>query len=219
MAHTAEYDEDMFDAVIGVNVKGVFLGLRMYCRSCCSRSAVLSSTPLGRRVGCDARDAGYVASKHAVIGLTKTAAARSPPRCAGQCGLPGPVDTRMIHSLEAQLNPPTRRASATATVGDPDGPLRQPGRNANTVLFLCSDLASAITGAQYVIDGGRTATGGAVTQRCRADRGGSPSLAALPSVVSDPSRTGTSSDRGCRPAAYWIAPNSPCVSPSMPSEK
>ena len=35
---------------------------------------------------------------------------------------------------------------------------------AGTVLFLCSDLASAITGAQYVVDGGRTATGGAVTQ-------------------------------------------------------
>jgi enoyl-[acyl-carrier-protein] reductase (NADH) len=35
---------------------------------------------------------------------------------------------------------------------------------ANTVLFLCSDLASAITGAQYVIDGDRIATGGAVTQ-------------------------------------------------------
>ena len=34
----------------------------------------------------------------------------------------------------------------------------------NTVLFLCSDLASAITGAQYVVDGARTATGGAVTQ-------------------------------------------------------
>jgi len=39
-----------------------------------------------------------------------------------------------------------------------------PEEIANTVLLLCSDLASAITGAQYVIGGGRTATGGAVTQ-------------------------------------------------------
>ena len=46
----------------------------------------------------------------------------------------------------------------------PIGRYVAPDEIANTVLFLCSDLASAITGARYVIDGGRTATGGAVTQ-------------------------------------------------------
>jgi enoyl-[acyl-carrier-protein] reductase (NADH) len=49
---------------------------------------------------------------------------------------------------------------AALPVGDPD----RPDEIANTVLFLCSDLASAITGAQYVVDGARTANGGAVTQ-------------------------------------------------------
>ena len=43
-AHTAEYDEDMFDAVIGVNVKGVFPACVTSCRSCCSRNAAPSST-------------------------------------------------------------------------------------------------------------------------------------------------------------------------------
>jgi NAD(P)-dependent dehydrogenase (short-subunit alcohol dehydrogenase family) len=78
---------------------------------------------------------------------------------------PGPVDTRMIHSLEAQLNP-----ADPASVGRryqsaiPIGRYVMPEEIASTVLFLCSDLASAITAAQYVVDGGRTATGGAVTQ-------------------------------------------------------
>jgi NAD(P)-dependent dehydrogenase (short-subunit alcohol dehydrogenase family) len=101
-----------------------------------------------------------------VIGLTKTAAgevARQGIRVNAVC--PGPVDTRMIHSLEAQLNP-----ADPASVGRryqsaiPMGRYVAPEEIANTVLFLCSDLAAAITGAQYVVDGGRTATGGAVTQ-------------------------------------------------------
>ena len=45
----------------------------------------------------------------------------------------------------------------------PLGRYAMPEEIANTVVFLCSDMASGITGAQYVVDGGRTATGGAVT--------------------------------------------------------
>ena len=78
---------------------------------------------------------------------------------------PGPVDTRMIHSLESQLNPANPQA-----VGDryknaiPSGRYTTPEEIASMVVFLCSDLASNTTGGQFVVDGGRTATGGAVTQ-------------------------------------------------------
>ena len=101
-----------------------------------------------------------------MIGLTKTASgevAKSGVRVNAVC--PGPVDTRMIHSLEQMIDPsdPARvnRAYQSAI---PLGRYVNPEEIAATVLFLCSDVAAAITGAQYVVDGGRTATGGAVTQ-------------------------------------------------------
>jgi NAD(P)-dependent dehydrogenase (short-subunit alcohol dehydrogenase family) len=107
----------------------------------------------------------YVASKHAVIGLTKTAAgevARQGVRVNAVC--PGPVDTRMIHSLEKMLNPDDPESVNRRYQGAiPSGRYTTPEEIANVVLFLSSDLASNITGAQYVVDGGRTATGGAVT--------------------------------------------------------
>jgi NAD(P)-dependent dehydrogenase (short-subunit alcohol dehydrogenase family) len=166
-AHTAEYDEAQFDAVINVNVKGVFLGLRHVLPVMLQqqRGAIVNTASVAGLVATPGMPA-YVASKHAVIGLTKTAAgevARHGIRVNAVC--PGPVDTRMIHSLEAQLNP-----ADPASVGRryqsaiPMGRYVQPEEIAATVLFLCSDAASAITGAQYVVDGGRTATGGAVTQ-------------------------------------------------------
>src|SRR5919205_2660610 len=164
--HTAEYDEAMFDQVIGVNVKGVFLGLRHVLPEMLrQKSGVIVNTASVAGLVATPGMPAYVASKHAVIGLTKTAAgevAKSGVRVNAVC--PGPVDTRMIHSLEQQLNP-----SDPAMVGRryqsaiPMGRYVMPDEIANTVLFLCSDLAAAITGAQYVVDGGRTATGGAVT--------------------------------------------------------
>src|SRR5215471_15734845 len=167
LAPTAEYEEAVFDAVIGVNVKGVFLGLRHVLPEMIRQGsgAVVNTASVAGLVATPGMPA-YVASKHAVIGLTKTAAgevARQGIRVNAVC--PGPVDTRMIHSLEAQLNPSDPASiSRRYQSAIPMGRYVAPEEIANTVLFLCSDLASAITGAQYVIDGGRTATGGAVTQ-------------------------------------------------------
>jgi NAD(P)-dependent dehydrogenase (short-subunit alcohol dehydrogenase family) len=169
-AHTAEYDEDMFDTVIGVNVKGVFLGLRhvlpVMLRQ--KRGAVVNTASVAGLVATPGMPA-YVASKHAVIGLTKTAAgevARHGVRVNAVC--PGPVDTRMIHSLEAQISPADPASvSRRYRSAIPLGRYVTTDEIANTVLFLCSDFAAAITGAQYVVDGGRTATGGAVTQAIR----------------------------------------------------
>src|ERR1700761_6856189 len=165
-AYTAEYDEDMFDTVIGVNVKGVFLGLRHVLPVMLQqkRGAIVNTASVAGLVATPGMPA-YVASKHAVIGLTKTAArevARSGVRVNAVC--PGPIDTRMIHSVESMLNPNNPGSGGERYQSNiPIGRYGTPDEVANLVLFLCSALAGNITGAQYVVDGGRTATGGAVT--------------------------------------------------------
>jgi NAD(P)-dependent dehydrogenase (short-subunit alcohol dehydrogenase family) len=153
VAPTAEYDEAVFDQVIAVNVKGVFLGLRHVLPALLKQQAgaIVNTASVAGLVATPGMSA-YVASKHAVLGLTKAAAgevARSGVRVNAVC--PGPIDTRMIHSLESQLNPGNPASVGTAE------------EVANVVLFLCSDLAGNVTGAHYVIDGGRSATGGSVT--------------------------------------------------------
>ena len=167
IAPTVDCDDAMFDTVMAVNVKGVFLGMKYVLRQMIDQGgggAVVNTASTAGLIGSPGMPA-YVASKHAVIGLTKTASgevARQGIRVNAVC--PGPIDTRMIHSLEAQLNP-----ANPSGVGDryqsaiPIGRYGLPEEIANTVLFLCSGLASNITGAQYVVDGGRTATPGAVT--------------------------------------------------------
>jgi NAD(P)-dependent dehydrogenase (short-subunit alcohol dehydrogenase family) len=170
LAPTAEYDEAMFDQVMSVNVKGVFLGLRhvlpVMLRQ--QRGTVVNTASVAGLVATPGMPA-YVASKHAVIGLTKAAAgevARAGIRVNAVC--PGPIDTRMIRSLEAMLNPSDPGAvSQRYQSAIPLGRYGTAEEIANTVLFLCSDLASNITGGQYVVDGGRTATGGAVTNVVR----------------------------------------------------
>ena len=70
----------------------------------------------------------------------------------------------MIHSVIGQISPSEAAAVAQRyAAAIPLGRFCTADEIANTVMFLCSDYASGITGAQYVIDGGRTATGGAVT--------------------------------------------------------
>ena len=167
VAPTHEYDEDMFDRVMSVNVKGVFLGMRhvlpVMIRQ--GRGSVVNTASIAGLVGTPGMPA-YVASKHAVIGLTKSASgevARMGIRV--NCICPGPIDTRMIQSLQTMLNPNDPGAvGARYQSAIPLGRYGTAEEVANLVIFLSSDLASNITGAQYVVDGGRTATGGAVTQ-------------------------------------------------------
>jgi NAD(P)-dependent dehydrogenase (short-subunit alcohol dehydrogenase family) len=160
--------DHLFARILEINVTGTWAVTRTLLPHLGPGARIINTASVWGKSAA-AGFSAYVASKHAVIGLTKTAAgevARQGIRVNAVC--PGPVDTRMIHSLEAQLNPAdpasvSRRYQAAI----PLGRYVTTDEIAGTVLFLCSDLASAITGAQYVVDGGRTATGGAVTQAMR----------------------------------------------------
>lgn len=166
VAPTAEYDEETFAAVMDVNVKGVFLGLRYVLPVMLKekRGAVVNTASVAGLIGSPGMPA-YAASKHAVIGLTKVAAgevARAGVRVNAVC--PGPIDTRMIQSLHSMISPDNPDAVAERyQAAIPIGRYGTPEEIANVVMFLCSDLASNVTGAHYVVDGGRTATPGAVT--------------------------------------------------------
>ncbi|MCL2430125.1 MAG: glucose 1-dehydrogenase [Alphaproteobacteria bacterium] len=167
LSDTVDYDEDGFDQVMAVNVRGVFLGLKYVLPSMIAQGsgAVVNTASVAGLVATPGMPA-YVASKHAVIGLTKTAAgevARNGVRVNAVC--PGPIDTRMIQSIAATRAP--HDPSAFAAGYQQMIPIGRFGRAeeiANLVLFLCSDAASNMTGGHYVSDGGRTATGGAFTQ-------------------------------------------------------
>jgi NAD(P)-dependent dehydrogenase (short-subunit alcohol dehydrogenase family) len=163
VAATQDYDEAVFDAVIGVNLKGVFLGLRHVLPVMLrQQSGTIVNTASVAGLFGGAGMSAYAASKHGVLGLTKVAAsdvARHGIRVNAVC--PGPVDTRMMRALEAQRNPTDPDAVVAANRATiPIGRYATPEEVANVVLYLCSDLSGSVTGTYLVVDGGRSGSGG-----------------------------------------------------------
>ena len=152
-----DYPLDVFEKVMSINVRGVFLGLKYVLPIMIQqgKGTVVNTASLGSFLA--TRKLGpYTASKHAVMGLTKTAAievARKGIRVNAVC--PGPVDTEMLRDIEAsQATGSAEQLRAQRTASIPDGRYADPVEVANLMLYLASDLSSHITGQGIQINGG-----------------------------------------------------------------
>ena len=151
---------DEFNDVLQTNVIGVWLALKHCVAPMIERGggSIIATASVAGLKGFP-NGGPYVASKHAVCGLVKTAAlelAESGIRVNAIA--PGPIDNRMIRSLEEQISPEDPAAARAGIEGSV--PLKRCGTNdevASLALYLGSDESSFTTGAVYTVDGGSTA--------------------------------------------------------------
>ena len=162
IASLVDCPADGFDRAMDVNVRGVWLGIKHAGPAiAASGGGAIVNTASMLGLSGIARMGAYVASKHAVIGLTRTAALEFAPLGVRVCAVaPAPVDTRMIRAIEKGMDP-----------DDPDAvrqfiasrvPLERyatPEEIAAVAAFLCSDDAAYMTGTVVPIDGGTQASG------------------------------------------------------------
>jgi NAD(P)-dependent dehydrogenase (short-subunit alcohol dehydrogenase family) len=152
------YPLDAFDRVLAVNVRGVFLGMR--CAGPVLRrrggGAIVNLASVAGVIG-DPNISGYIASKHAVIGLTRSGALAFGPSVRVNAVAPSPVETRMMRSLEQGLggeHPELVHKMLNERI--PVGRYAEPGEVAALIAFLGSDEARFVNGSIYTIDGGMT---------------------------------------------------------------
>lgn len=162
------YTTEEFDRLMAINLRGVWLGIRAAIPEMAKTgggSIIITSSVAGLQG--TAGLGPYSTSKHALVGLMKTAALEN-----ADIGVrvntvhPCPVETRMMRSIEAGAASLTAQLDSESTPEDikkrfeasiPMQRYAQPEDIANLFLFLSSDEAKFITGSSYAVDGGRTA--------------------------------------------------------------
>ena len=161
IAPITRYSLEAFRKVIDVNVIGVFLGLKhvlpvMLKRN---RGSIINTASIAGLIG-SPDIAAYSASKHAVIGLTKSAALEcTATGVRVNCVCPGLIDSRMLSAIIEGRNPgnaPVRNDKIVERI--PARRLGHASEVASIVAFLASDEASYVSGSAYTVDGGRTAS-------------------------------------------------------------
>jgi len=160
IAPIVKYSLQTFRRVLDVNVVGVFLGMKHVLPVMLQRNSgsIINTASIAGLIG-SPDIAVYTASKHAVIGLTKTAA----QECAStnvrvNCVCPGLIDSRMLSAIIEGRNPGNTPVPNDRIVERiPARRLGHASEVASIVAFLASDEASYVSGSAYTVDGGRTA--------------------------------------------------------------
>ena len=156
IAPIADYAAADFRRVMAVNVEGVFLGLKhvMPVMLAAGAGAIVNTSSVAGLGGAPGM-AGYVASKHAVLGLTRVAALEAAAKGVRVNSVhPGPITGRMMGSIDAGAgSEESRRATPI-----PQQRYGRPEEVAAVVAFLLSDAAAYVNGAAYAVDGALTAS-------------------------------------------------------------
>jgi NAD(P)-dependent dehydrogenase (short-subunit alcohol dehydrogenase family) len=152
IASTVKCSTENWDHVLAVNLKGIWLCMKyellLMLRQ--KKGAIVNCSSVAGLVGFKGLPA-YVASKHGIIGLTRTAAleyAKENIRINAVC--PGVIQTPMVE----RVTEGNAAVQAQFEAGEPVGRLGQPEEVAAAVLWLCSEAASFVTGHTMVVDGG-----------------------------------------------------------------
>lgn len=160
VASIIETQKEDLDYVLDVNVKGAYYGLKyvlpvMYENK---KGSIINTSSIAGFIG-SLGMAPYVASKHALLGINKSAALESAPynvRVNAIC--PGPVNNNMMRNIEIKVAPGAPDAVRDNFIKDiPFGKYARNIDIVNMILFLASDLSTYITGNEYRIDGGMAA--------------------------------------------------------------
>ncbi|MFB6202751.1 MAG: glucose 1-dehydrogenase [Halorhabdus sp.] len=149
---TADLSIEAFDRVVDTDLRGVFLSMKYEIPHVREVGGAIVNVSSGAGVR-GFPESAYVAAKHGVVGLTKSAAleyADTDMRINAVC--PGIVDTTMMDRVTDN-----REGGRDAVVEqEPIGRMGEPDEIANAVLWLCSDAASFVLGHPMVVDGGQT---------------------------------------------------------------
>lgn len=152
MATAQECTEENWDKTIGINLKGTWLCMKNEIPEMLKlgKGVIINCASIAGLVGFTGLPA-YVASKHGIIGLTKTSAlecAKLGIRVNAVC--PGAIKTSMIDRITGNKKEVEEQFAGM----EPIGRLGQPEEVANAVLWLCADEASFVTGHAMAVDGG-----------------------------------------------------------------